>query len=154
MIEWHKDNDLAIYFSIIPIAKTKIITPFLSKEEINECKRKPFINCEEFNVLLKNYIKEKEYYFTITKNYAWDGASIPRFFWRLIGSKTEPEFLIPSLIHDTLCENHHYIENDRYFSTMVFDKLLYVSKVNPLSRWAIKHSVDNFQKFKGWNNEL
>jgi hypothetical protein len=28
--------------------------------------------------------------------------------------------------------------------------LLYVSKVNPFSRWLMKHSVDNWQKFCDW----
>ena len=75
--------------------------------------------------------------------------TIPRVFWRLIGPKTDNRFLVPSLIHDVLCENHDYIDDDRYFSTIVFERLLYVSKVNAFNRWMIKHSVDNFQKVAG-----
>ena len=55
-----------------------------------------------------------------------------------MGAKTDPRFLVPSLIHDVLCENHDYIDNDRYLSSVVFERLLYVSNVNPVSRCLLK----------------
>ena len=97
-------------------------------------------------------IEQEQYEFLIPKGYTWDGATIPRMFWRLIGSKSDNRFLVPSLVHDVLCENHDYIDNQRYLSTIIFERLLYVSKVNAFNRWMIKHSVDNFQKFCGWEN--
>ena len=90
------------------------------------------------------------YSFTIPKGYCWDGATIPRIFWRLIGSKTDPAFLIASMIHDVLCENHNYVNNDRYFADKVFERLLYVADVPAFNRWIMFHSVDNFQKFCKW----
>ncbi len=154
MISWYQDYEIGIFFNIIPNVKMRFITPFSTKEEEKEIKNKPFINLKELEVWLFDYKKKNEYNFKIQKNYTWDGASIPRVFWRLIGSKSESEFLIPSLIHDVLCENHGYIKNDRYFSTQVFKKLLKVSKVSSFKAWLMFHSVDNFQKFKGWKNEL
>jgi hypothetical protein len=36
----------------------------------------------------------------IYRLFEWDGASIPRFFWRAIGSPFQPKFMVPSLWHD------------------------------------------------------
>ena len=82
--------------------------------------------------------------------YFFNHFETPSFFY-ITYKKYDNRFLIPSLIHDVLCENHNYIDDDRYFSTIVFERLLFVSRVNPLNRWIIKHSVDNYQKmFGGW----
>lgn len=147
---WYQDDNLKIAFNIIPKVTIRYITPLSTEDEIEQINKKPFINLLDLNVDLKDFRNDKGYNFLIKKGYTWDGATIPRIFWRLIGSKTDNKFLIPSLIHDVLCENHGYVDNDRYFSTCVFERLLYVSKVNAFNRWMIKHSVDNFQKFCGW----
>lgn len=151
MIIWYEDEDLKIVFSSVPNLNMQYVMPWSTKEQIEEINKKPFICEESFNVELVDKIEDVSYGFLIPAGYTWDGASIPRAFWRLIGAKTDNRFLIPSLIHDVLCENHDYIDNDRYFSTIVFERLLFVSKVNAFNRWMIKHSVDNFQKvFGGW----
>ena len=150
MITWYKDEDVGIFFSEEPKVCIRYIHGDESKEEQKEINKKPFINRTDLKVILVDSVNCEKYEFTIPKDYTWDGASIPRFFWRLIGAKTDPKFLIPSLIHDVLCENHDYVDNERYFSTIVFERLLYVSGVNGLSRWMMKHSVDNFQKFCDW----
>ena len=150
MIEWYEDEEIGIFFDRAPKVTIRYATPASSKEEIKAINKKPFINLEDLEVLLIDYITGEEYKFEIFEGYTWDGASIPRLFWRLIGTKKDARFFIPSMIHDVLCENHDYVQSDRYFATMVFERLLYVSKVNPLARWTIKHSVDNFQKFCGW----
>ena len=147
MKEWYNDDELTILFSDIPKVNVKYIQPNMDKIEKELIEKLPFENKKELRVILIDKTTINEYEFTIPKGYCWDGATIPRIFWRLIGAKTDPKFLIPSLVHDVLCENHNYINNDRYFSTIVFERLLYVSEVNSLSRWLIKHSVDNYQKF-------
>lgn len=38
--------------------------------------------------------------------YEWDGASIPRFFWRLVGHPFTSSYRRASLVHDWLCESH------------------------------------------------
>ena len=148
-IVWYQDEEIAIIFNKIPNLGVRYATPWMTKEETKEINQKPFICEEELKVELKDKVECISYEFYISKGYTWDGATIPRVFWRLIGSKTDNRFLVPSLIHDVLCENHDYVDNDRYFSTIVFERLLYVSKVNAFNRWMIKHSVDNFQKVAG-----
>lgn len=150
MIEWYKDEEIGIFFSEVPDVSIRYATPNSTEEEVKDINKKPFINNKDLKVILLDYVTREKCTFEIDKGYTWDGASIPRMFWRLIGAKTDPRFLIPSMIHDVLCENHDYVASDRYFATIVFERLLYVSKVNPLARWTIKHSVDNFQKFCGW----
>lgn len=149
-IEWYRDNEIEIYFEPEPCVSMRVITPSTSDAEKKSIARYPFLNKRALRVELHDNNKHKLYKFTIPKRYTWDGASIPRVFWRLIGAKTDPRFLVPSMIHDVLCENHNYVDGDRYFADKVFERLLYVSKVNPFSRWLMFHSVDNFQKFQGW----
>ena len=150
MIEWYADEELKIIFDKVPDLDIQFVMPWMTPEQVKEITKKPFICEEELKVIIVDEIAQESYDFVIPKGYTWDGATIPRMFWRLIGSKSDNRFLVPSLIHDVLCENHDYIDNQRYLSTIIFERLLYVSKVNAFNRWMIKHSVDNFQKFCGW----
>ena len=149
MLTWYEDKEIKIEFDKKPIVAMCYPNPCYSDEKNRIIDDKPFLNKVDLDVRI-TYIKD-EYNFTVPKGYTWDGATIPRFFWRLIGSNTSPEFLIPSMIHDVLCENHHYINNDRYLSTLILERLLYCSGVSSFKRWLMKHSVDNFQKFQGWD---
>lgn len=149
MIEWYSDDEISILFDKVPNVTMRYVTPFTTDEEKKEINKKPFINLTELKVIIKDKVEQENYEIIIEKNYTWNGANIPRIFWRLMGSMTDNRFLIPSMIHDKLCENHDYIDNDRYLSTIIFERLLYVSKVNPFSRWLMKHSVDNYQKICG-----
>lgn len=150
-ITYYQDNKLAILFSANPHVDFRYPCPGDSEKQKKEKLAKPFINLEDLQVtiLYKKKNVTYEYRFIIPKDYTWDGASIPRIFWRIIGSKTDPRFMIASMIHDVLCEHHEYIDNDRYLSTICLEKLCKVGGTNAFTRWAIKHSVDNYQKIKG-----
>lgn len=152
MIEWYADEELKIIFDKVPDLDVQFVMPWMTPEQVEEINKKPFICEDELRVIIVDEVEQESYEFLIPKGYTWDGATIPRMFWRLIGSKSDNRFLVPSLIHDVLCENHDYIDSQRYLSTIIFERLLYVSKVNAFNRWMIKHSVDNFQKFCGWEN--
>ena len=149
MITWYEDDEIGIYFDKIPDLRMQYVMPWMTDEQKKEINKKPFICLEKLKVKIVDFIDYENYEFEIKDDYTWDGATIPRAFWRLIGSKTDNRFLVPSLIHDVLCENHDYIEGNRYLSTIVFERLLYVSEVNAFNHWMIKHSVDNFQKLFG-----
>jgi len=150
LCKWYADDDLVVYFSSTPDVDFRVIEPNMTKEQKNDITEKPFLNKKEIKVVLFDLRRDRRYCFIIKKGYTWDGASIPWFAWRIIGAKTDPRFLVPSMIHDMLCENHHFAGNDRYFADKVFERLLYVSGVPAVKRWAMFHSVDNFQKFQGW----
>lgn len=147
MLEWYSDKELGIFFDDIPKVGIRYILPTSKNDDKKSIKKYPFINRQNLKVNLYDYKKKKIYNFEIPKGYCYDGASVPRFFWRVIGANTDNRFLIPALIHDVLCENHHYVNNDRKFSTKVFNALLKVSEVYPFKRFLMKNSVDIFQKF-------
>lgn len=149
MIEWYSDDDLKIEFEKIPCVCVRYALPSMTNAEKKSIAKYPFINKQNLKVRIVYYTNECV--FTIPKDYTWDGATIPRMFWRLIGSKTDSKFLIPSLLHDYMCENHNVVDNNRYLADKVFERLLYVSGVPAFNRWLMFHSVDNFQKFCGWN---
>ena len=147
MIEWYKDNDLAIFFSDVPHVCIRYVLPSSTEQEVKSIKKYPFICKTKLDVKIFDHTKEKSYSFTIPKGQCYDGASIPRIFWRFIGAPTDNDFLIPALIHDVLCEHHEYIDKDRELSTRVFDALLQVSKVSKFKRFLMRNSVDFFQKY-------
>lgn len=148
---WYEDKDLAIYFNCVPCIGVRYILPSMKELEKKSIKKYPFINKKNLTVLIIDRKKDRTYCFTIPKEYCFDGASVPRLFWRVVGSKTDNTFLVAAMVHDTLCENHHYVDGDRYLSTIIFERLLCVGGVGGFKRWMMKHSVDNFQKFCGWN---
>lgn len=152
MLEWYRDKEIGIYFSEKPRVAVRYALPSMTLAEKKAVQKYPFENKTHLNVELYDFKKGVKYYFCIPRNYHWDGATIPRFFWRLIGSKTDSRFLIPSMIHDILCERHEYVNNDRYFCDKTFERLLYASGVPAFNRWLMFHSVDNFQKFCNWKN--
>ncbi|MCP4127739.1 MAG: DUF1353 domain-containing protein [Gammaproteobacteria bacterium] len=70
-----------------------------------------------------------------------DGASIPRFFWRVIGSPFVGKYRRPSVIHDVYCDNHlrpHQEVHD------VFDEMMEVENVSDHKRASMFNAVDKF----------
>lgn len=147
---WYINEELQINVGSAPDISVRYLSLYLNEIQKEEILKKPFINNKELEVELFDFKKSKKYSFKIPEGYSWDGATIPKFFWRITGSKTDNKFLIASMVHDVLCENHHFVDNDRYFADKVFERLLFVSGVNDFTRWMMFHTVDNFQKFCGW----
>ena len=145
MFCWCKNKYVGIFFDENPSVGIRYYIPSMTKDEKKSIEKYPFICKKELKVQLNDYRKNKQYEFSIPKGYCYDGASIPRIFWRIIGANTDNRFLIPALIHDILCEHHEYIDNDRSFSTVVFNTLLEASGVNRFKRFLMKNSVACFQ---------
>lgn len=151
MLCWYKNKKVGIFFNEVPHISIRYYVPSMTKEEKKSIERYPFICKKELEVCLADLKKDKRYRFKIPKGYCFDGASIPRFFWRIIGSNTDNKYLIPALIHDVLCEHHNYVDNDRAFSTEVFNALLECSGTIGFKRFFMKNSVAFFQTiFCGW----
>lgn len=133
--------------------------------EYNSFDKEPKINvnpwCPEKAFTLLNdvvYTSSKNsnsetYRIAINKGYNWNGANIPRFLWRLVGSQYNPEFLPASMIHDWLCENKSFILKDGVkISSDIFKDILVLYKVPKTKAWAMASVVRAFQLTrKGWN---
>lgn len=59
----------------------------------------------------------------IPADYAFDGASIPRPIWSLIGAPFEPDFILASCVHDWYCERS--IEGGDYLSRVIGDGVFF-----------------------------
>ena len=153
MIDWTCNEDVLISFDKEPSIIVRVIKPYMTPLEKKSIKRYPFCCKKPLKVMIFDNKKFKQYNFEIKEGYCYDGASIPRVFWRLIGSNTSAEFLVPSLIHDILCENHRYIDNDRELSSKIFRALLLASGVSEFKANIMYLAVDNYQKFCGWGKE-
>lgn len=148
---WYEDSEYLIAFSDIPDVRELQINKFImDKKEIEDIKKKPYKLYNDITVYLEEKTKNNQYLFDIKKGYRYDGASIPKAFWRLIGSKGDVRFLIGALIHDYMCENHNVVEYNRYFADKIFERCCYVGGTCAFIRWLMFHCVDNYQKFCGW----
>ena len=150
MLDWACDEYVLISFDREPVIQIRTIRPDMTKFEKRAIARYPFCCKKPLKVMIFDNKKFKQYDFQIKENYCYDGASIPRMFWRLIGANTNAEFLIPSLIHDVLCENHKYIDNNRELSSRIFRALLIASGVSEFKASVMYQAVDTFQRFCNW----
>lgn len=148
---WYEDKEIIIEFDGVPKTTLLFPIPSMDKSEKKAINEKPFLNKKNLFVTITDKRKKtKEYRFLIEKGYRWDGATINRLFWRIIGAKTAPEFQIASMIHDKLCTNKDFINYDRLLSSKVFRGLLIAGGVGKFKADLMFHCVDNFQKFCGW----
>ena len=148
MIQWYKDDELDIQFDSIPRPIIRYILPTHTDKEKQNIKKYPFMLLESLEVTIS--YRGITYKFTIPKKYKWDGATIPKLFWRVIGSKTDNTFLIASCIHDVLCEQKHYIDNNRLLSSKILKALLITGGTSEFKANIMFITVDNFQKFCNW----
>ena len=74
----------------------------------------------------------------INSGFIYNGASIPKTFWFVIGEPTEQKFALASLIHDYL----YMMRADRGLADQLFRKLLDDAGVNgrrvALMFWAVR----------------
>jgi hypothetical protein len=142
-------EDIKIYSNTEPDADTKEILPTTKEYEIDRINRKPYINKK--NVMFT--INDKYNLFFDT-TYDWDGASIPFGFRWMLGGKGNPKFLIPSMVHDKMCECPWLVDYDRELSSKVLYEMLIASKVNKLVAKAMYYSVELYQKTrKKWKRK-
>jgi hypothetical protein len=143
-----KDDEIKIYTDVFPKTLVRAGLPVLSDEQMKAIKEKPYLNENNVNFFIE--YEGEEYRIFFPKGYTWDGASIPFGFRWIIGYKGDPKFLIPSMVHDKLCENHYLVANNRYLSSLIFKKLLKACGVGKVRAQIMFLAVDNFQKLQGW----
>ena len=155
MIEWYKSDKLSIFFSDTPHVCVRYILPTSTKEEVKSIKKYPFICKTKLDVAIFDHVKSKSYKFTIPKCFCWNGSDIPRIFWRIVGSKSEPQYLIASCLHDFILEkeNKKLINYDRRLSTEIFKGCLIEAGVENIKANIMAEAVDFYQRFCDWGLE-
>ena len=74
----------------------------------------------------------------IPSGFKWNGASIPRFFWRVVGTPFQPKYMAPSMVHDFLCGDEQYSRKE---ADKLFYKLLLVNGVNKILARTMYYGV-------------
>ena len=116
-------------------------------------KNKPFVLLNNVSYVSGQYSGKEIYRITINKGYSWNGANIPRFLWRIVGSQYNPEFLPASMVHDWLCEHKDFIIQDGVkISSDIFKEILELYGVSKTKAWIMASAVRAFQMTqRGWN---
>ena len=114
--------------------------------------KKPFELLNNVAYLSGNYSGKDIYRIEINKGYNWNGANIPRFLWRIVGSQYNPEFLPASMVHDWLCENKQFIlRHGVKISSDIFRDILILYGVSKQKAWLMASCVRGFQYTQsGW----
>ena len=81
----------------------------------------------------------------IPSGFIFDGATIPKLAWLIIGPPFEPDFILAACIHDWYC-NNALTYNDRVIGDAVFFKILADEKV-PYWRRALMYSAVRLYTF-------
>ena len=151
-----KEKIVSVCFSSIPDVRIRVINNDDAKEIINSKKKYPF---ELFDSLLvKVSTTQRNFEFTIFNGYTWNGADIPRFFWRIIGSRTDNDFLVASMLHDYLLEFKSYMINEildnkltkkeyRRLTSLIFRHVIKEQGTNTIKANVMSWCVDVFQMF-------
>lgn len=107
------------------------------------------------------WIGSKVYW--IPAGYIFDGASIPRIFWTIIGSPFEPDYWAAALAHDWLYLTHFV---DRKTADEVIYQLLKQSGVGTIkahiiwaavrscAAWAWDNNTDDLTELQRIKNEI
>lgn len=99
---------------------------------------------------------KRKFSFKIPEKYVWDGSSIPRIFWTLIGSKEKLQFLTASLVHDYLLEHKHFVLEEvlkneldmkefRRLTSLIFREILKDCEVPTIKANIMSWTVQTWQ---------
>ncbi len=156
-----KEKIVSIEFLQEPNVKVRVISDSDTKEIIKNKKQYPFELCN--NVEIKIITTQREFKFSIFNGFTWNGADIPRFFWRTIGSRTDNDFLIASMVHDWLLEFKSYMINEvlkntitpkqyRRLTSLIFRHVIKEQGTNTIKANIMAWCVDVFQmlNFRSW----
>ena len=128
-----------VTFDVTPIVCVRVIEPTDTAEIKKEKKKYPFKLHNDVPIYV--ITNKRIISFTIPKKYIWNGADIPRMFWRIVGSKTDNAFLIASMVHDYLLDNKQEIVKNTQISMSEFRRLTSLA-----FREVLKNSGENVIK--------
>lgn len=142
-------------YEVIKNKSLKIYLSHLPKSYINHSVKghKPDypLTCDNMPYLLVIHNKEV-YRVNIPNNFQYDGATIFRFLWRVIGHPLLPEFQIGAVFHDYICREHSSVGNNRKLSSQILYYLLVFGGTNELLAKIMYFFVDLAQRFCKWEN--
>jgi hypothetical protein len=81
------------------------------------------------------------WHISISVGFEFDGASIPRFFWRVVGHPMQGEALPASLIHDAMYRTRLM---DKEQADNLFYRLLRINEVGRIKSWLMYRAVKHF----------
>ncbi len=149
-----KEKILDIIFDEKPDVRIRVIENSDNEEVIISKKQYPFKLYNSIKV--KVYTTKREFEFIIFEGYTWNGADIPRLFWRVIGSRTDNDFLIASMLHDYLLEFKVYMVQEvlnnkiskreyRRLTSLIFRHIIKEQGTNTIKANIMAWCVDIFQ---------
>ena len=152
-----------IYFSEQPQVFVRVIRDDEPKEIQKQKKNYPFELNNTVTVTVETDFRS--FSFNIPNGYTWNGADIPRVFWRVIGSRTDNDFLIASMLHDYLLEFKAYMINEvlskqitvqeyRRMTSLIFREKIKKQGTNVIKANVMSWCVDVFQHYlnrKDWH---
>lgn len=151
-----------IFFSPVPDVRIRVIE-FGDSETVIESKKKyPFKLHNSVSVCI--ITSKRSFQFIIHNGFTWNGADIPRLLWRLIGSRTDNDFLLASMVHDFMLDYRGYVINEvlmsditteeyRRITSLLFREIIKKNGTKTIKANIMSFFVDNFQKFQFWLRE-
>lgn len=119
-------------------------------EELATCVAQ-FVHDSRFSIVLNDLLVRAQICtgavveVSIPALYRWDGASIPRPLWWIIGRPKDPRFALASLVHDWICEEAE-TRPQRVFGDAVFLWLLRDAGVAPWRHYAMFLAVTAYRR--------
>ncbi len=149
-----KEQVKDIEFSTVPDVRIRVILKTDIKEVIENKKKYPFELNNSTDVKIST--TKRTFSFTIFSGYTWNGADIPRLFWRIIGSRCDNDFLIASMLHDYLLEFKYYmleevlkhqmsVKEYRRLTSLIFRHVIKEQGTNVVKANIMSWCVDVFQ---------
>lgn len=150
-----KEEITDILFSPIPDVRIRVIE-FGDSETVIESKKKyPFKVYNSITVCVAT--TKRVFTFCIHNGFTWNGADIPRFLWRIIGSRTDNDFLLASMVHDFMLNFKFQIIEEslnqeitvseyRRLTSLIFREIIKKNGTKPVKANIMSFFVDTFQK--------
>lgn len=141
-------DGLRITSDIEPKPHYRMVTPYTPEDEVRNILRKPFAVGHSVTVTVET--PEEEYKLFFSKDYTWDGASVPPIV-RLLLKKGDPRYLLASMLHDKVCECPWLIDYNLELSTDIFKHTAISCKTNKLLANVMAFFIDKYQRrFTKW----
>lgn len=152
-----KEEIILLLLTPIPDIRIRVID-FGDSDKLKKHKKKyPFKLYNSITVCVGT--DRRTFQFPISNDFFWNGADIPRIFWLLIGSRTDNDFLIASMVHDFLLRRkefmmreilkHSMLANEyRRLTSIIFREILLKDGTHPIKANIMSFCVDTFQRCK------